>query len=113
MVEDDHSIEARARTPIAETCSRNRALRSFLRDERRVECLVRIPFWIEILGFRDGLPRRRQPFRRHPPPTELLLVIGEDERHYGADAVDAIVERDLWHLLDMQLASLFRIVARP
>src|SRR3954468_2451994 len=89
------------------------ALQSLVRKEQQVERLVRIPFRIEILRFRDRLPGRRETLRRNFAPAELLLMICEDKSHHGLHTVDAIVERDLGHFLNVELAGFFWVVARP
>src|SRR3954452_833768 len=89
------------------------ALQSLVRKERQVEGLFGIPFRIEILRFRDRLPGRRETLRRNFAPAELLLMICEDKSHDGLHTVDAIVECDLGHFLNVELAGFFWVVARP
>src|SRR6476659_9999201 len=83
---------------------------SFL-DEGRVEGLLVVPLGVQLLGVGYGFPGELEAFGAFLAPAEFLRVVVVDEGHSCAHAADAVVERDLGDLLDVQLANLLGVVA--
>src|SRR5262245_14177281 len=83
-----------------------------LLHQRCVDRLLVVPFRIELLRVRNGLPGEREPLGALFAPAVLLGVIVEDEGQRGAHATQAVVEGDFGDLLDVQLTGFLWVVAR-